>query len=162
MEHGELRVHELKKEVGKLKAELSRCKTVVHEMQRKEVAMRNYIKTIHFKNLLSQDTLNKRRSKRQMISLITEFVSDNISYTGLIENISEEGMFMRVSPSNNGISLSPGARLELHIKLPSGKLLSSHCNVIWSYKTPPHGLINTAGMEVIGPHPQYIDFLRAL
>ncbi len=162
MDIKERRVHELKREVDRLAVELNRYKRVVHNMRREEVTMRNLIKTIHFKNSLSQDTLNKRRSKRQMVSLITRFASNNSSYTALIENISEEGIFMRVSPSSNGLTLTPGSKLKLLIKLPSGEFLSSQCNVIWSYKTPPHGLINSAGMEIMNPSPQYADFLRIL
>ncbi len=162
MDIKERRVHELKREVDRLAVELNWYKKMVHNMRRKEVTMRNLIKTIHLKNSLSQDTSNKRRSKRQMVSLITRFASNNSSYTALIENISEEGIFMRVSPSSNGLNLTPGSKLKLLIKLPSGEFLSSQCNVIWSYKTPPHGLINSAGMEITNPSPQYADFLRIL
>ncbi len=162
MDIKERRVHELKREMDRIKVELNRYKKVVHEMQRKQVAMKNYIKTMHFKNLVSQDTLNKRRSKRQMVSLITRFASNNSSYTALIENISEEGIFMRVSPSSNGLNLTPGSKLELQIKLPSGEFLSSHCNIVWSYKNPPYRVINSAGMKIMNPSPQYADFLRTL
>jgi ATP-dependent 26S proteasome regulatory subunit len=151
-----------KQEVDRLRSELSRYKTLVYDMQKKAMAMSNYIRTMQYKYSNLQDKLKNRRSKRVMVSLATKLVSDNLDYTGLIENISEQGVFVRIPPREREIDLSPGKKFEMHIKLPSGSLFSSQCNVVWSCKTPPHNLVNSVGLEVLNPHSNYIDFLNTL
>jgi len=156
------RTQDMKKEVEKLRSELSRYKALVYDMQKKAMAMRNYIRTMQCNYTNSQGKLINRRSRRVMVSLTTRIVADNLDYTGLIENISEQGVFVRIPPREHKIDLTPGKKFELQIKLPSGSLFRSQCNVVWSCKTPPHNLVNSVGMEVLNPHSNYIDFLNTL
>lgn len=158
----QLRTQSVEKEVEKLRYELSRYKTLVYDMQKKAMSMSNYIRTMQCNYSNSQGKLKNRRSRRVMVSLTAKIAADNLDYIGLIENISEHGVFVRIPPLRHEIDLTPGKKFELHIKLPSGSLFSSPCNVVWSCKTPPHNLVNSVGMEVLNPHSNYINFLNTL
>ncbi len=107
--------------------------------------------------------MERRRSKRIILSLEAKLISGDISYDGLIGNISEDGIFMRTMPTKASIdSFTPGTNFELKFQLPSEGKLSLHCRVIWSHKTPPHGLTYSMGMEIIDPPPEYKEFLKTL
>jgi len=106
--------------------------------------------------------VERRRSKRKIVSLEARLVSGGVRLAGVIENLSEEGIYMRTAPTKSVIDFSPGTPLELSFQLPSGEMLNLHCNVKWAYKTLPHGLTNSIGMEIINPPQKYKEFLKSL
>ncbi len=107
--------------------------------------------------------MERRRSKRIILSLEAELISGDTSYDGLIGNISEDGIYMRTMPTKTSIdTFTPGTNFELKFQLPSEEKLSLHCIVKWSHKTPPHGLTYSMGMEIIDPPPEYKKFLETL
>ena len=91
-----------------------------------------------------------------------ELLADGISYAGIVENISEKGLYMIVNPSKTVIDFSSKTKLELKFKLPSGESLNLPCQVKWSYKTPPHALTYSMGMEILKQSPEYIEYFSAL
>ncbi len=91
-----------------------------------------------------------------------ELLADGISYAGIVENISEKDLYMIVNPSRTLIDFTSGTKLELKFQLSSGESLDLPCQVKWSYKTPPHGLTYSMGMEILKQSPEYIDFFSAL
>ncbi len=97
--------------------------------------------------------MERRRSKRIFASFNTELTSGGKSYTGIIENLSENGVgvYMETAPTKNTIDCTPGTTLQLKFQPISGETLYLHCKVKWSHKTPPHGLTNSIGMEIIEP-----------
>lgn len=104
----------------------------------------------------------RRRSKRIIVKLKTEIVTESQGHTGFLENLSEEGIYMITAPANPMIDFPPGTSLELKFLLPSKELLNLKCKVKWSFRTPPHGLTNSMGLEIIDPPPQYMELLEAL
>lgn len=106
--------------------------------------------------------MERRRSKRILVSLKAELISGDVSYAGIIENLSEEGIYMRTLPTKAATDFTPETKHELKFQLPSGETINLHCKVKWSYKTPPHGLTNSVGMEIIDPPPEYKEFLKTL
>ena len=104
--------------------------------------------------------MEKRRSKRIIVSLKAELISDGTSYTGFIENLSENGLFITTAPTKTAIIFTPEAPCEIKFQLPSGETLNLPCKIIWAYRTPPHGITNSIGLEIIDQHQKYIEFLK--
>ena len=95
--------------------------------------------------------MEKRLSKRIIIGLKAEIISGDISCEGVIENLSEAGIYVITAPTKTEINFAPGTILEVKFQFLSGETLNLHCEVKWSYKTPPHGLTNRIGMKIINP-----------
>ncbi len=127
----------------------------------------------------------RRTRKRITVGLVAELILDGKNYTGVIENISESGIkwyqYAEVieNISEYGISMrttkdfTPGKTLKLKFQLPSGEKLNLHCKIIWSHKTPPHGLTKSMGidppseytamgLEIIRPPLKYKKFFKTL
>ncbi len=109
--------------------------------------------------------MERRRSIRKKVHIEAEIVSEDISHSGIIENVSEHGINIETASKslfNTTTLFTPGTELEVRFQDSSGERIRLHCKVIWSYKTAPHGLTNRAGMEIIFPPPDYIDFYKKI
>lgn len=97
--------------------------------------------------------MERRCFKRTIVSFKAELLSDGISYAGIIENLSEEGIYIRTIPTKTSIDFTPGTPLELKFQRHSEGPLNLHlyCKVKWLYKTPPYGLTSSIGLEIIDP-----------
>ena len=106
---------------------------------------------------------DRRRAKRIVIKLKAEIVTESQgSNIGYLENLSEEGIYMISVPANPMIDFQPGTTFDLKFQLSSGQKLNLHCKVKWSFKTPPHGLTNSMGLEIIDPPEEYKELLKTL
>jgi hypothetical protein len=90
--------------------------------------------------------MKKRAGKRINIGLYTEFGS---SCTALTENISEGGIYVKIASTESTTNIRPGARMDLAIELPSGKLLNLSSKKVWSNKNTYNSLIKHIGVEII-------------
>ena len=95
--------------------------------------------------------MGKRLSKRIIIGLKAEIISGGISCEGVIENLSEAGIYVITAPTKAEIDFAPGTILEVKFQFLSGETLNLHCEVKWSSKTLPHRLTNRIGMKIIDP-----------
>ncbi len=102
----------------------------------------------------------KRRSRRIVITFDAEFSLEENNYTGVIENISEEGICMRFLSSTTPIEFTPGTELELNIKSSPEETMNLHCVIRWSISISPDRLSGSAGMEIINPPPEYGELLK--
>jgi hypothetical protein len=108
-------------------------------------------------------SMDKRRFERKLTHLKAEFITSGISYTGFIENISEDGLFMTTDPSKTGIDFTPAIPRELKFQLPSGDILLVQCDVRWFYmKTASRGLRFTMGIKITNPPQKYNDFIKTV
>ncbi len=93
-------------------------------------------------------------------------------FTGVIENLSEGGVYLRTSPEKNAIDFSPGTALDLEFQILTGKKFSLNCMVKWSSEIRPRaGIGNTAadpdlkdtaaGMEILKSSSKYKTFIKA-
>ncbi len=154
------RTKEFKREVERLKLELSQYKALTISSGLRVKELKKEVEKL--KSELSQSAIQRRQSKRIMVSLIAEIILDGASYVGFIENISERGLHMRIGPMNKPLDFTPGQTLKLKLRLPTQEILNPDCNIKWFYKTPPHGLIDSLGIEILNPHPKYKAFLQTL
>jgi hypothetical protein len=108
--------------------------------------------------------MEKRRSKRVVITLLAELILEREIYVGAIENLSEYGINVRVFPVQAKIDFIPGTSLDLEFLSFSGEKLRVQCEIKWvyMYKEPSRGLITNMGMEIIDAHPRYQEFLKTL
>ncbi|HDO25044.1 MAG TPA: PilZ domain-containing protein [Nitrospirae bacterium] len=106
--------------------------------------------------------MKQRRFQRTVISSEAELVMDNGNYTGIIANVSEEGIFI-ILHATPGID--PGFAREkpvkLKFRLPSGEKLILNCKVKWFYKATTHSTLSI-GMQITEPPLEYREFLKTL
>jgi len=105
---------------------------------------------------------DKRIHERIIVRLKAVLKFEETSYVGLIENISEHGFYMISLPIKQQIDFRTGSIHEMKLRSMPGKSVLLHCKVQWAYKTPPYGLTNSIGMEILNPYPAYREFLRTL
>ncbi|RJQ20039.1 MAG: PilZ domain-containing protein [Nitrospiraceae bacterium] len=106
--------------------------------------------------------MGERQHKRVIVNLQAELICGDTRFSGLIENLSEDGVYLITTSAKSPIDLAPNTALELRFQLPSGEKQSLHCVVKWSYKTPSHGLTSSIGMKIINPPETYKHSLRTL
>jgi hypothetical protein len=147
-------------ELINLKSELLRYKKIAIYKALKTKSLEDEI--VKLKSEFLQNNAEKRNSNRLAVSLVGEIVIDKISYTVLIENVSENGIYMKILPTETTIGFSIKKSYKVKFKLPSGKTLSADCNAKWSCKPPPHFKVNCVGSELIDPSPRYIKFIKSL
>jgi hypothetical protein len=106
--------------------------------------------------------IDKRIHGRIIARIKAVLTFEGVSYVGMIENISEHGLYMISLPIKHQIDFRPGSIHEMKLRTLPGKSVILHCNVQWAYKTPPYGLTNSVGMEILNPSPVYREFLGTL
>ena len=108
--------------------------------------------------------MEKRHPMRVPVHLEAVLISRGNDYSGLIRNISENGAYVETAPTDTLEGFIPGTILELRFQLPSEETLSLQCEVTWLYsrKTLPDGLINSMGLEIKSPPPEFEEFIKTL
>jgi hypothetical protein len=105
--------------------------------------------------------LGKRRSKRYVVFFDAEIISGNKCYEGVIGNISENGVYMRIKHVNARINFTPGTTFDLKMKPRSDETLNLRCRLIYAYEIPlvtsPGKFAYNLGMEIIEPLPGYME-----
>ncbi len=104
----------------------------------------------------------KRFADRMNVELEAEIILNNERYEGKVENVSEEGVFLRTFPEHGSVDLHPGTIFELIPELPSGEAVSLDCEVIWSEQDAGDGATNNVGLKILEIPPQYDDFVKTL
>ena len=100
-----------------------------------------------------------KRSKRILVKLEAEIISEGINYTGFIGNLSEEGAFMSIAPVKNALNFNPGSEVMLKFQIPSGEILTLPCSISWTRKTMPENRSINIGMKIIDSPTKYKEFL---
>ncbi len=105
----------------------------------------------------------QRRSQRTLISSEAELVVDNGNHTGVIANVSEEGIFI-ILHGIPGIDLDIAREkpVKLKFRLPSGEELILNCTVKWFYKATSIHSTLSIGMQITEPPLEYREFLKTL
>ena len=118
------------------------------------------LKNVEWSGIASTD--EKRIGDRIIVRLKAVMISEGMSYVGMIENISEYGLYMIAIPTKQTIDFTPGILHEMTLRASSGETISVHCKLQWSYETPPYGLTKSIGMEILDPSPEFRLFLATL
>ncbi len=97
-----------------------------------------------------------QRHPRFTKRLEVRFTSGGLSFTGILSNLSESGLFIR---TNRGFA--PGTVIDIELVMPDGRKSRLKANVVRTIKTPLSSLKNGMGVELIEKDETYIDFLRS-
>lgn len=94
----------------------------------------------------------------------TQVIADGKKYSGIIGNLSEYGAFVEIDNVRSATPFMPRKKIELQFNASPRKNINLPCDVVWLYskRTPPSGLINSIGLEIIKPSAAYKKFFRAL
>ena len=107
--------------------------------------------------------MERRCSKRIRVTLKAERISGDNKHGVFIENISETGIHMTTSPSKEHMKYVAGTDVDLRLSLSSGGTINLRCKVRWTcVKTPPDGLTDSIGLQILDPPAQYIELVRSL
>ena len=99
----------------------------------------------------------KRRHKRVIKRLHTEFSSESSSFRGTTSNLSESGLFLKtIKP------LSVDTQVELSIQLPDNTVSKLKGTVRWNLKSSQRGAASRSGMgiEISENDRHYVNFLN--
>ena len=151
---------DLKREVERIKFELSHYKALTIRSRSKVKELKKEVDKLKFE--LSQTKEQKRQSVRIMVSLVAEIFFEHESCAGLIDNISDKGVLMRIAPMKKQVNFSPGKTLDVKMRISSRETLNTVCKVIWSYKTLPYQMIDCLGVEIKEPDSKYKAFFKSL
>ncbi|MBL7032068.1 MAG: hypothetical protein ISR97_02670 [Nitrospira sp.] len=88
-------------------------------------------------------------------------VADSEIYTGVVETLSKEDIYLLAPPSIPDTDSSPGRPFRLVIDTPSGESVHVACRIKWSYKTPSSRLLNIVA-EVTDSLSEYKDFYHRI
>jgi hypothetical protein len=106
--------------------------------------------------------MDKRQVKRKIVNIKAELIYGEVRCAGLVENISHKGIYAVASPTNTSFNFTPDSSVELKFEFPAGEKQHLHCRIKWSYKTPPHKLTSSIGMEIIDAPSSYNEMLESM
>ena len=99
---------------------------------------------------------------RKIVNLKASLVSDSNKYSGIIENLSKDSLYMRATTINPADDFTPGDFFEIRFQLNSGEDIALPGKVKWSYDTPPHGITKSIGIELQEENPEYEKLFNKL
>jgi hypothetical protein len=106
--------------------------------------------------------MDARRSERKIVKLRAELVYNGRSFASFIENLSDSGLYIITAPSDVSTEFHPSSEADLSFSFPGGEKMTLHCKIKWSFKTPPHGITSSVGMEIMDPPPLYQESLKTI
>ena len=99
---------------------------------------------------------------KKIVNFNAKLLFDSNTTSGIVESLSKDSLYLRAVPFKASPDFPPGKLVDIKIQPDSGKVICLSCKVVWSYKTPPHGLTNSMGMEIIRPLQSYEEFYNNL
>jgi len=113
------------------------------------------------RGLCYNSTMERRRSKRTSVNLRAERISGGRKDDVFIEDISETGIHLLTAPSSAFGKYHAGNEIDVRLALPLGESIVLKCRVVWSFRRmPPEREVDSVGLEIIGPPPRYLEFIR--
>ena len=106
--------------------------------------------------------MSRRASQRIPIRIEAEFVSKKVNCLALVKNISECGIYAKITHIRPIENFKPNIKVNIKFRFPSGQFLHLKCKRIWSIKKPSNSLIEHMGLEIIRPPQEYNNFYQAV
>jgi len=106
--------------------------------------------------------MDKRGVKRKIVNIRAELIFGAVHCASVIENISHKGVYAVATPTGASPDFTPDSSVELKFEFPSGEKQHLHCRIKWSYKTPPHELTSSIGMEIMDAPSSFSEMLDSL
>ncbi len=106
--------------------------------------------------------MEKRRSNRFNVYFNADMISGKVVYKGFVGNISENGLYARISSADSRIVFHNFADYVLRLRLPEKEPLNLSCRLIWSnavlLRKTDCGSAYGMGFEILGSVPEYSAF----
>ncbi len=99
---------------------------------------------------------------KKIVHYKAELISNSVNYTAVVENLSQDSLYMRAVPMNPVVDFPAGEAVEIKFEPVEGEKINLSCKVKWSYRTPPHGLTNSLGIEIVEGSPVYDKLMNDL
>lgn len=101
--------------------------------------------------------MRKRRHKRIIKRLETDFSADGLAFRGISSDLSRSGLFVRTNKP-----FSPGTLVDLTIHLPGNMVSRLKGCVRRAIKTGQTTIKNGMGLEIVERDQNYINFLNGI
>lgn len=101
--------------------------------------------------------MSKRRHKRIIRRLQTEFSADGLAFRGVSSDLSKSGLFVRTNKP-----FPPDTLVDITIHLPGNMLSRLKGSVRRTVKTGQTTIKNGMGMEIVESDQNYINFLNGI
>jgi hypothetical protein len=93
--------------------------------------------------------------KRLLFGFRAELVANNIKYEAFVENISEKAMNLKIVQISSDHNFEFISNVLLKIHPTFGKRIDLNGRKKWSSKKSPNSIIESIGIEIINPPPEY-------
>jgi hypothetical protein len=93
--------------------------------------------------------MERRVADRIMIGFKATLSSGDITFEGVIDDLSEKGVKVLTYSSKSPIIFAPETLITLNFQPSSSETLNLDCRVKWTGKLRPHGSESKIGMEII-------------
>ncbi|MEW6109186.1 MAG: PilZ domain-containing protein [Nitrospirota bacterium] len=103
--------------------------------------------------------MDKRRSKRIIKRLAVNFGVDDLKHTGITNDISKTGLFIKTTHF-----YSPGSVVKINLLIPSNGSTTFTGKVVRTYKHPPYSSLakNGFGIELNDTENSYLTYITAV
>ncbi len=107
--------------------------------------------------------MEKRHYKRIPVRLEAYILTAEKTYTGSIENVSEDGFEYLVHSSSKATEdFHFDKTVEIYFQIPSGEAVNIFCTVKWLSKISSVDGPLTIGIKIAEPSPKFHGLIRAL
>ena len=105
--------------------------------------------------------MERRLFPRVPIKLNAEVIADGKTYSGVIDNISEEGMeYLITSYIDGAEEFHSEQRVEIKFQAHSGETEDVFCEVRWSMESATDERVLIVGMKIIDPPARYRELIN--
>lgn len=103
--------------------------------------------------------MERRRNKRIIKRLAVDFGTDDLKHTGITNDISKTGLFIKTSKI-----YSPGSILKINLLIPHNGSAVFTGKVVRSYKHPPYLSFakNGVGVEIDGKEKTFLTYVTGI
>ena len=102
----------------------------------------------------------ERSHMRLPLGYRAELVAYNVTYEAFVENISENGMNLKIIQISSDHNFEYVSDVSLKIHPVFGKRINLNGRKIWSSKNSPKSVIESIGIEIIDPPPAYKELYQ--
>ena len=97
----------------------------------------------------------QRSQKRLPFGFRAELIAFNVTYEAFVENISENGMNLKIVQISSDHNFEYISDVALKIHPAFGERIDLNGRKKWSSKNSPNSVIESIGIEIIDPPPEY-------
>lgn len=99
---------------------------------------------------------------KKIINIRARLLHGGSAFQGVTSSICEDGLYMRTFPLESDMNIFAGSEVQVRLEPEGSGPVCLNCRVKWVYKTPPHKLTNSVGLEILETLPNYKELLKEL